>query len=50
MFPLPRRTSPGPLPAPVPARAATASSDPVLAQPWADDVATMNRLLTALRD
>ncbi len=48
--PLPRRTSPVPLPAPVPAPPRQRpSSDPVLAQPWADDVATMNRLLTALR-
>jgi len=48
--PLPRRSGT----TAVPAMAAAApppksSSDPVLAQPWADDVATMNRLLTALR-
>ena len=30
-------------------RGRRSSSDPVLAQPWADDIATMNRLLTALR-
>lgn len=48
--PLPRRTSPAALPAaaPPPPRQRE-SADPVLAQPWADDVATMNRLLTALR-
>ncbi len=48
--PLPRRTNATPLPAPQysPPRQRP-SADPVLAQPWADDVATMNRLLTALR-
>ena len=48
--PLPRRTSSTaiPVPAPAPPRPRS-SSDPVLAQPWADDIATMNRLLTALR-
>ena len=48
--PLPRRT--GSTVMPVPATASPrrrSSSDPVLAQPWADDIATMNRLLTALR-
>src|SRR5689334_9653678 len=46
--PLPRRTGSTavPLPSPAPPRPRS-SSDPVLAQPWADDVATMNRLLTA---
>ena len=48
--PLPRRTNATPLPAPQPSPPRQRpSADPVLAQPWADDVATMNRLLTALR-
>lgn len=51
--PLPRRTSltslPAALPPASPPPRQQASSDPVLAQPWADDVATVNRLLTALR-
>lgn len=48
--PLPRRTGSTAVsaPAPEPPRPRV-SSDPVLAQPWADDIATMNRLLTALR-
>lgn len=48
--PLPRRsgTTAMPMPAPTPAPR-RASGDPLLAQPWADDIATMNRLLTALR-
>lgn len=48
--PLPRRSGttavPAPASGPSPRRS---SADPMLAQPWADDVATMNRLLTALR-
>jgi len=48
--PLPRRSGttavPAPAPGPSPRRS---SADPMLAKPWADDVATMNRLLTALR-
>jgi hypothetical protein len=48
--PLPRRSGSTAVPALAPAsRPQKSSSDPVLAQPWADDVATMNRLLTALR-
>lgn len=48
--PLPRRSGSTAVPALAPAsRPHKSSSDPVLAQPWADDVATMNRLLTALR-
>ncbi|HEY0815412.1 MAG TPA: hypothetical protein VGE11_19250 [Pseudonocardia sp.] len=47
--PLPRRTSPAALPSAGPPPRPRKSVDPVLAQPWADDVATMNRLLTALR-
>lgn len=48
--PLPRRTGSTAVPAAAPAPPRPrASSDPVLAQPWADDIATMNRLLTALR-
>jgi hypothetical protein len=48
--PLPRRSGSTAVPALAPApRPPKSSSDPVLAQPWADDVATMNRLLTALR-
>lgn len=47
--PLPRRTSPTPIPSAAPTPAQQKSADPVLAQPWADDVSTMNRLLTALR-
>jgi hypothetical protein len=48
--PLPRRSGSTAVPALAPAsRPRKSSSDPVLAQPWADDVATMNRLLTALR-
>jgi hypothetical protein len=47
--PLPRRTSPTALPSAAPPPRQRKSADPVLAQPWADDVATMNRLLTALR-
>ena len=47
--PLPRRVTPTTIPAAAPPPAQRRSSDPVLAQKWADDVATMNRLLTALR-
>jgi hypothetical protein len=48
--PLPRRSASTAVPALAPASPPpTSSSDPVLAQPWADDIATMNRLLTALR-
>jgi hypothetical protein len=48
--PLPRRSGSTVVPALAPASPPPkSSSDPVLAQPWADDVATMNRLLTALR-
>lgn len=50
LVPLPRRSSARA--AHVPAQAPPLPrppSDPVLAQPWADDIATMNRLLTALR-
>jgi hypothetical protein len=48
--PLPRRSGSTVVPALPPASPPPkSSSDPVLAQPWADDVATMNRLLTALR-
>jgi hypothetical protein len=48
--PLPRRS--GTTAVPAPARGPSprrSSADPMLAQPWADDIATMNRLLTALR-
>jgi hypothetical protein len=51
--PLPRRTGSTTLPAAMPPPAAAprqrSSGGPVLGQPWADDIATMNRLLTALR-
>jgi hypothetical protein len=51
--PLPRRTGSTTLPAAMPPPAAAprqrSSGGPVLRQPWADDIATMNRLLTALR-
>jgi hypothetical protein len=51
--PLPRRTSSTTLPAAMAPAAAPprqrSSGSPVLRQPWADDIATMNRLLTALR-
>ena len=48
--PLPRRSGTTAVPAPTRATSPRrASADPVLAQPWADDIATMNRLLTALR-
>jgi hypothetical protein len=47
--PLPRRTSTAALHSAAPPPRQRQSADPVLAQPWADDIATMNRLLTALR-
>ena len=48
--PLPRRSGLTAVPAPAPGPSRRQSSgDPMLAQPWADDIATMNRLLTALR-
>ena len=47
--PLPRRSGATAVPALAPVSSIPKSSDSVLAQPWAHDIATMNRLLTALR-
>jgi hypothetical protein len=48
--PLPRRSGTTAVPAPAPMPPSRrASGDSLLAQPWADDINTMNRLLTALR-
>jgi hypothetical protein len=47
--PLPRRAGPRVLPGVAPPPHQRWSSDPVLGRQWANDVATMSRLLTALR-
>jgi hypothetical protein len=48
--PLPRRSGTTAVPAPTRSTSPRrAPASPMLAQPWADDIATMNRLLTALR-
>jgi hypothetical protein len=47
--PLPRRAGPRAIPGVAPPPQQQWSSDPVLGRQWANDVATMSRLLTALR-
>jgi hypothetical protein len=47
--PLPRRAGPRAIPGAAPPPRQRWSSDPVLGRQWANDVATMSRLLTALR-